>query len=539
MAKKFGKLTPATLRLFFAIFLVVGTLLGGLSAMLYRAEIKTFMETAGGRERFEIALLQQVFDDAFDGVVSDLMFLAQQNELMALLADQGDTRAAIAAEYLAFAEGKKIYDQIRFLDDRGIEQVRVNYNAGAPSIVPDDALQDKSRRYYFTEVIALKPGQVFVSPFDLNIERGVVENPFKPMIRIGTPVADASGSKGGIVLLNYLGADLLGRLVDTAATAMGDVMLLNADGYWLLAPDESDVWGFMLAERSDRNFADRYGQEWDRIRAEGSGQMRTDHGLFTFAAVRPLAPGYRSSTGAGDAYAASERPMEAGAYEWVLVLHVPAPVIDASTKNIRLRVFLLGGGAFALVALGAWFLALAIVRRREYQARLIKMAHYDSLTGLPNRTLFFSRLQIVHELAVRYGRSYGVLYIDLDGFKDINDRLGHDAGDGVLVEVASRIQSGIRKSDTVARLGGDELAIVLPEIAKIAAAVALGDKLIDVINAPITLDQGVARVGASIGAALYPTHGTTSDGVLACADQAMYVAKSRGKGACVASTGDP
>jgi diguanylate cyclase (GGDEF)-like protein len=211
----------------------------------------------------------------------------------------------------------------------------------------------------------------------------------------------------------------------------------------------------------------------------------------------------------------------------------------SGASPIRQRVFLLGGGAFTLIAIGAWFLALAIVRRREYQKRLMTMAHYDNLTGLPNRTLFFDRLYFVHQNAARYGRRYGLLYIDLDGFKDINDRLGHDAGDGVLKEVGSRIKSGIRKSDTVARLGGDELAIILSEIGDIGAAVALGDKLIALISVPITLDQGVARVGASIGAALYPDHGATSDDVLACADQAMYVAKSRGKGACVASTGGP
>jgi len=538
MAKKQEKLRPHTLRLFFALFLGAGILLGGLSAVLYRAEIHSFMETAEERERFELELLQRVVEDVFDGIVSDLMFLAKQNELRALLVDQEDTGAAIAAEYLAFAAGKGIYDQIRFLDDKGAEQVRVNFNHGAPAIVSDDALQDKSRRYYFTDVIALRPGEVFVSPLDLNIERGVVERPFKPMIRIGTPVADASGNKRGIVLLNYLGADLLDRLLETATTAMGDVMLLNDDGYWLLAPDAEDAWGFMLPERAERSFAKTYPEEWKQIQAAGSGQVHTENGLFTFATLRPLAAAYRSSSGAGDAFAPSERPIDAEGYQWVLLLHMPADVITAYTHDVRLRVFLLGGGAFTLIAIGAWFLALAIVRRREYQKRLMTMAHYDSLTGLPNRTLFFDRLRFVHHNAVRYGRSYGLLYIDLDGFKDINDSLGHDAGDAVLREVASRIESSIRESDTVARLGGDELAVLLSQVVDIVAALALGDKLIDRIKGPITLDQGTAHVGASIGAALYPNHGTTSDRVLACADQAMYVAKSRGKGACVAFAGE-
>jgi diguanylate cyclase (GGDEF)-like protein len=526
---------PSFLRLFFGFVLAIALLMGLLTAFVYRYELHSAMTAMSERERYEVTLMEQIVDEVFERVVSDLRFLTRQNELIAQLTGPEEQRGAMAAEYLAFATVKPIYDQIRFLDAQGREQVRVNFNSGSPSAVPEDELQDKSRRYYFTDVISLEPGQIFVSPFDLNVERGAVEQPLKPMIRIGTPVLDASGNKRGIVLLNFLGEDLLERLMEVSGAGSGDVMLLNQDGYWLLAPDPEDAWGFMLPARSDRSFSRRYPQEWAEIKARGKGNLRTKNGLFTFAMVRPLDDSYASSTGAAEAYAPSAGQVGSDAYAWVLVSHVPKSVIAQQSSAILHRILLLGGSAFALMVFGAWFLALAITHRRQYQQQLMTLAHYDSLTDLPNRTLFFDRLAFVHRNAARYGRSYGVLYIDLDGFKDVNDSLGHEAGDAVLIEVAARLRGVVRESDTAARLGGDELAVILSEISDINAAITAGIKLIDCIRAPISLPGGAAKVGASIGAALYPTHGATSEEVLAAADRAMYVAKSRGKGACVAA----
>jgi diguanylate cyclase (GGDEF)-like protein len=523
------------LRLFLGFVLGIALVMGLLMAIVYRYELHSAMAAMSERERYEVTLMEQVVDEVFERVVSDLRFLIRQNELIAQLTGPDEQRGAMAAEYLAFATVKPIYDQIRFLDAQGREQVRVNFNAGLPSVVPDDALQDKSRRYYFTDVISLEPGQIFVSPFDLNVERGAVEQPLKPMIRIGTPVLDVSGDKRGIVLLNFLGQDLLERLTEVSGAGSGDVMLLNQDGYWLLAPDPEDAWGFMLPSRSDRNFARRYPEAWAEIKARGTGTLRTEHGLFAFAVVRPLDDSYTSSTGATEAFAPSAGQVGSDAYAWVLVSHVPQSVLDEQSASILNRILLLGGSAFALMTFGAWFLALAITRRRLYQQQLMTLAHYDSLTDLPNRTLFFDRLAFVHRNAARYGRSYGVLYIDLDGFKDVNDSLGHEAGDAVLIEVAARLRAAVRESDTAARLGGDELAVILSEIGGIDAAITAGTKLIDCIRAPIALPDGTAKVGASIGAAIYPTHGATSEAVLAAADRAMYVAKSRGKGECVAA----
>jgi len=234
MSPRRSSLSP-TFRFFLLLLFLIGILVVSLSAAVYRTEWRQQLASIQTLEQTSVQVMQRTVAGVFDDLVGDLLFLARQNELRALLDNGRDTRTAIAAEYLALAAHKSVYDQIRFLDVTGMERVRVNHDGGAPSVTPDVDLQDKGRQYYFEDVIRLQPGKVFVSPFDLNIEHGAIEQPLKPMIRIGTPVADANGRKAGILLLNYLGENLLRRLREASATAHGDAMLLNREGDWLLA----------------------------------------------------------------------------------------------------------------------------------------------------------------------------------------------------------------------------------------------------------------------------------------------------------------
>lgn len=520
-------------RLFLWLLLGIAISLGSVSVLLYRVEVRSLTSSLADEERRAVARMQSAIGDVFDIIVGDLLFLTEQNELQALFAGSPDARPAIAQEYLALARHRQIYDQIRFLDESGQEQVRINFNSGLPSVVPDDALQDKGQRYYFRDVIALRPGEIFVSPFDLNIEQDAIEMPLKPMIRIGTPVVDAQGGKRGILLLNYLGTNLLTQLMGIDEQSPGQAMLLNADGFWLLAPSPEDAWGFMLPERAKRGFGNLFPDEWARIRTEKAGQLHTDNGLFTFVTLWPLDEAFRSSTGARGAYEPSQRQLPANAYAWVAASHIPAATLDGLTDVARRRVLVLGTSTFLVLAVGAWLLALAVVRWRDYQARLFTLAHHDSLTGLANRNLFFDRLRFIHDNAERYQRCYGLLYLDLNGFKRINDDLGHEAGDTVLIEVATRIKASLRRSDTVARLGGDELAVILSQCSGIEAVESLGNKLIERICEPVAIAGNRISVGVAVGAALFPDHGRTYEDVLKCADEAMYVAKASGKAICV------
>lgn len=171
-----------------------------------------------------------------------------------------------------------------------------------------------------------------------------------------------------------------------------------------------------------------------------------------------------------------------------------------------------------------------ITLRKELEARLAYDAHHDALTGLPNRLLFRSRLLQVLESARRYHHAAAVLYVDLDGFKAVNDSYGHAAGDALLQEVARRMERCVRAEDTVARFGGDEFGVALANIAAKDDCALVAAKLLDALAEPVHLEGGVlAQVSGSIGAALFPEHGTDITMLLAHADAAMYAAKKAGK----------
>ena len=170
-----------------------------------------------------------------------------------------------------------------------------------------------------------------------------------------------------------------------------------------------------------------------------------------------------------------------------------------------------------------------ITDRRETEARLHELAYHDRLTGLPNRVLFFDRLTQTLSAAKRNRKRAAILFLDLDGFKRVNDEYGHDAGDTVLKTIAERLPNAIRASDTVARIGGDEFVIILHELDEINDAHLVAQKLLNVVATDLVLSPSEkCRVGVSIGISIYPEHGTDMDTLLMAADLAMYASKKNG-----------
>ena len=166
---------------------------------------------------------------------------------------------------------------------------------------------------------------------------------------------------------------------------------------------------------------------------------------------------------------------------------------------------------------------------KRSQAQLERLAHFDPLTDLPNRTLFQDRLAHAIDRARRYDHLIAVLLIDLDGFKTVNDSLGHPVGDRLLQEIATRLKTCIRIEDTVARLGGDEFAMVLADMVDGSDSIEVVRKILAAINTPIDLDGLTAQVSASIGIAIFPTDGDNATDLVRNADAAMYGAKEAGR----------
>jgi len=170
---------------------------------------------------------------------------------------------------------------------------------------------------------------------------------------------------------------------------------------------------------------------------------------------------------------------------------------------------------------------------REQQQRLERLSLYDSLTELPNRTLFFDRLDQELRAVKRTGACFAVLMLDLDLFKDVNDSLGHAAGDSVLRTAAQRIKQILRAADTAARLGGDEFAAILIGIDSVEGATVTAEKIIASMREPIVINENIVQISVSIGIALHTDHGDDGNDLLAKADRAMYRAKQNGYGYAV------
>lgn len=173
------------------------------------------------------------------------------------------------------------------------------------------------------------------------------------------------------------------------------------------------------------------------------------------------------------------------------------------------------------------FSDISLIKRTE--ERLHRMAHYDALTNLPNRTLFQDRLEQSIRQAERKENMAALMFIDLDRFKLVNDTYGHQAGDQLLVEVARRLEQQVRRSDTVARLGGDEFTIIISDVERIDAVAQVAQKIIEVLAEPVMLNGDPIYTSPSIGIAIFPLAGFDADAITKAADMAMYRAKEAGR----------
>ena len=179
--------------------------------------------------------------------------------------------------------------------------------------------------------------------------------------------------------------------------------------------------------------------------------------------------------------------------------------------------------------LGASAISRDITERKRTEERLRHLAQHDALTGLPNRMLCYDRVGQAILRARRDGDQVAVLFLDLDGFKQINDTQGHEIGDEILRTVARRLQHCLREGDTVARLGGDEFVICLPALKEGNAAASIADKVLEALCAPIGIGGNQLQVTCSIGISLYPRDGEDTQALLRAADMAMYHAKGMGR----------
>jgi diguanylate cyclase (GGDEF)-like protein/PAS domain S-box-containing protein len=228
---------------------------------------------------------------------------------------------------------------------------------------------------------------------------------------------------------------------------------------------------------------------------------------------RPMLDALHRSLDEGHAFQAEATATRADGSEYALDLHV----MPASDE----------GGPQPAHWIG---ISRDVSERKSQVAALRRQAVHDALTDLPNRILLYDRLEHEIKQTARSRRSLGLLFIDLNGFKEINDTFGHHCGDLLLRQVGPRLLGRLRATDTVARTGGDEFAVLLPGVASVEATTQVARSLLDAIVEPFAVERQQLTLGASVGIVLCPEHGADATTLMRRADVAMYVAKSRGRG---------
>ena len=314
--------------------------------------------------------------EEFQEIVTDLRFLASQPELAEFAEGVGDHRVKLEQQYVRFAAEKKIYDQIRLLGIDGQELIRVNDHGTGPQVVDEAELQPKASRYYYQEASKLEPQQVFVSPFDLNVEHGQIEQPLKPVIRFLTPVVDRAGTKRGLLAFNYLGAKMLAKMRSIAAASRGQYMLVNVEGQYLQAPRVDREWGWL--RNQSPGFSADFPETWRRISAGQTGQLTAAGDRFTVARFDPLGP---AAGGRGlAAVHGATKVADSGATLFVIAMTSPQDLLARSQPFGSRWV---GGYLGVLAVIGVlsavWARSVSIRQGQEQQlvaseARLRKMS---------------------------------------------------------------------------------------------------------------------------------------------------------------------
>jgi len=457
------------------------------------------------------------------------------------------------------------YFQIRLISaaDNGQERVREDRVEDRVMRVTGDDLQEKGHFSYVSGTLKLPAGATFLSRIVINHERGTHAGLEQPSVILAMPVIGDNGQAKGAVVINVD----LNSVFNTLAADLPkhyQLFLANHHGDFLIHPDPTQTFGFDKGRRvlvqdefaATRDLID--GKASSALAEVGDGRYAEAPVVAAFVgrAVRVSSEEDRFILGIAQPLAMLLEPAnKLGLTVLQLVvglclacLVIAALVARAVTRPINSMSLAIQRFAYEhqpatlavnrhdeIGVLARSFNHMQDEIRQQLNAleasreELDHLARHDALTGLPNRRAFQDRLEHALARAQRSGERFALLFIDVDNFKTINDRWGHEGGDVVLKIVAMRLDATTRKVDAVARMGGDEFVVLLDNPAHREDIATIAEKLLDSVHSPILYAGQELKVGFSIGISRYPDDGNTAEALMARADQAMYATKSAGR----------
>ncbi|MES9972356.1 MAG: sensor domain-containing diguanylate cyclase [Candidatus Thiodiazotropha sp.] len=512
---------------FLYIFIPASLLLGAIFYIFSTQTHEHELQTTLLREELALNSTSELTSLLFEQKLSDLMVLAEGEILRNYLHDQSlKNWIRVAREFSNLARRKPKYFQVRYIASDGMEVVRINNSDRGQEIVPQTDMQDKGDRYYFQRAIELEAGDIYLSPLDLNVEHGEIEQPIRPTIRFATPVIDGYGNKQGIVIINYSPDELLQGVAGNFKAFQGHAVMLNSRGFWLQGAPQEQLWGFMYG--SEDTFAKRKPDVWAAISAAAKGTYFTNDGVYLFQKAYPLDQqrlGTLENIDKSITLSVSGREQR----YWIYLSHISNSMIEELTAKRMLIATITYLLLFLVTGVISIIFAKNSVQKKLAFRKLQQYATTDDLTGLANRRELDKIALREYKRATRFSRNFSVLMLDLDHFKVVNDTYGHNIGDKVLRHVANICAALIRGQDFLARYGGEEFTILLPE-SDIRSGGMLGQRICDEIAAkPYQHGTQSISVTISVGVSEIEDGDDDVDDLIYRADKALYEAKKRGR----------
>jgi len=481
------------------------------------------------KEEARLQLVANASGRLFRNIITDLLILSEKENLIKVIRNRKKliNRVLVAREFAIFSRRKASYDQIRYIDETGMEVVRVDFNDGDPKIIPFNRLQDKSHRYYFTATKKLKKAEVYVSPMELNIEYTRVEKPVKPMIRFITPVFNTTGDYRGIIVLNYFGEDLLELVDSLLESGSGRPVLIDNRG-GILHGQPQDA-SHLIYKDYRTNFANIDLITWEALNSSNHGRIEKEDGIYVFTTIYPLRDALSLNKRRKGLHIAAPFNPRANSYHWKMISFMP----ENSLKKVQREGPLVFMMLYVVVVLAnaAFCRSLVGYRIRKHHTveKLRNLATKDALTGLWNRRSLFEHGADHIKHAEKSGSKLSVIMVDADHFKKVNDTYGHAAGDKVLKELASRLFSAVRSIDVAARYGGEEFTVLSPRT-DLNGAINLAERIREAMEAELfDIGQKKIPVTVSVGVAELDGKNGTLQSVIEKADKALYRAKMTGR----------
>jgi len=539
-----------------------GLLLGGIASYYSLSSSKQILIAAAKRD---LLLANQVLGRnlqiSLENFARDLKVLSDQSQPVEVLQDMPNNSKEVeelARLFTSMLDAHPEYQRIRLIEAKnyGLERINVDRQG----IVASTALQEKGHIPYVFKTLKLSPGQQFfseITPSRLDPDKALT-------LHIASPIWTNEHRAVGVIVLSIDVKTLFSRLKRELPDYY-QFFLANSQGELLLNPERE--------QSQDQGSIAMLQAQLPEILTLLSGKSSNMLGILPAKREQP-----------SRLAAFTTISIEAESNHLLLGLAVPEKhILQASQALDQRLIQIIAALGLITLILSLWLarqmirplnqigLAIAhfsqdlslqplptergdelgklardiramqekilaqIIQLNTNQQELQRMAHIDPLTGLPNRRLFFDRLEHAISNAERSGKLLGLLYVDLDHFKEINDTHGHAAGDEVLSNVAHLLVSVTRSGDTVARLGGDEFVILFDEVESRATLLGIAQKLLSLLQNRLLIDGKDLQVRASLGISLYPHDGSDAQTLLQNADRAMYSSKRSGRNTITSS----